>query len=97
VKIIEDGDGIMLSLSVDPQVLKKSCPIVSSDQLALPFSFDAKVAYDFHEKKRESNNMPGAFTRMQPGTNEIVIYEFSPLYQKRLCSLINRIGLNAIF
>ena len=84
VKILENDDGIVLSLTIDPKVLEKSCPIVTSEQLSLPFSFDATVAYDFHGKRRGPNNISGAFAGLDPGSNEIVIYEYSPLYKKAL-------------
>ena len=80
-KIKETEKGIMLSITLDEKVFESSYPAVNKESLGLDLEIDANIDQDFLGNDR-SKNLAGPITNLKPGENEVLIYEFTPLYQK---------------
>ncbi len=83
-EVIETDDGLTLSFTLDEQFLATKLPVVSKEDLQLPFTIDASVKSDFFGNARNENNYAGPFTSLKAGKNEVLIYEYTPLYKKAL-------------
>ena len=89
-KVEETRKGITLMFNVDEVMRNAGYPIVTDEALDLDFSIDATVATDFYGDQRPAKgNGAGPFAKLQPGGNEFIIYEYSPLY-KEAAALINQ-------
>ena len=85
IRVNETLQGISLTFTIDQEMRRGGYPIVDNEDFDLPFDFDATVDTDFYGNARqESENGAGPFAKLQPGINEFVIYEYSPLYKKAL-------------
>jgi alpha-N-arabinofuranosidase len=80
----ETNERIFLKFNLDSIVVEETYPIITLENINLPFSFDSTFDTDFYGMKREADNMPGPFLNMQEGENEFEVYRFSPLYIKAL-------------
>ena len=80
----EDNDGIYLIISLDREVFEIKYPIIDSEVLNLPFSFDISIDEDKNGFSRSNKNLAGPFVGLEPGENKVMLYKFSPLYKKAL-------------
>ena len=86
-KLIETEKGILLVIEIDEKMLSKSYPRLTNSLLDLEFAFDVKLDVDFFGNEK-TNNLAGPFANLKPGRNEVLIYEYPPLYKEAL-SMIN--------